>query len=76
MKYEALKNAVYWYVTPCGLRKNRHIGGTYRLHHEADKNRQARNNVNGKKKPKQDEKKLINSSVFPTSPIMNTLMVR
>jgi hypothetical protein len=30
---------------PCGSCKNRQFGGTYRMHHQSDKNRQARNNV-------------------------------
>jgi hypothetical protein len=40
-----MKNAIFWDVTPCGPSKNRHFGGTYCLHHQGDKNRQARNNV-------------------------------
>jgi hypothetical protein len=35
-----MKNAVFWDVTPC---ENRRFGGTYRLHHQGDKNRWARN---------------------------------
>jgi hypothetical protein len=34
-----MKNAVFWDVTPCGSCKNRHFEGTYRLHHQGDKNR-------------------------------------
>jgi hypothetical protein len=41
-----MKNAVFWDVTPCGFCKNLRFGGTYRLHHQGDKNRRARNNVN------------------------------
>jgi hypothetical protein len=40
-----MKNAVFLDVTPCGRCKNRRFGGTYRLHHQGDKNRRARNNV-------------------------------
>jgi hypothetical protein len=29
-----MKNAVFWDVTSCGSCKNRHFGGTYRLHHQ------------------------------------------
>jgi hypothetical protein len=45
VKIRIYKNAVFWDVTPCGSYKNQHFGGTYRLHHQADKNQQARNNV-------------------------------
>jgi hypothetical protein len=38
-----LKNGVIWDVTPCGSCKNRHFGGTWRLHHQSDKNWWARN---------------------------------
>jgi hypothetical protein len=41
----AIKNAVFWDVTLCDFCKNIRFGGTYRLHHQGDKNRQARNNV-------------------------------
>jgi hypothetical protein len=34
-----LMNAVFWDVTPRASRKNRRFGGTYRLHHQVDKNR-------------------------------------
>jgi hypothetical protein len=40
-----LKNGVFWDVTPCGSCKNRRFGGTYRLHHQGDKNRWTRNNA-------------------------------
>jgi hypothetical protein len=32
-------------VTPCGSCKNRRFGETYRLYHQGDNNRRARNNV-------------------------------
>jgi hypothetical protein len=35
-----MKNAVFWDVTPHGCCKNRRFGGTYRLHHQDDMNRQ------------------------------------
>jgi hypothetical protein len=38
-----MKYAVFWNVTPCGSCKNRCFGGTYRLHHQGDKNRRAGN---------------------------------
>jgi hypothetical protein len=37
------KNVIFWDVTPCGSCKNRRFGGTYRLHHQGDKNQGARN---------------------------------
>jgi hypothetical protein len=37
-------NAVFWVVTPGGSCKNRHFGGTLRLHHQGDKHRRAVNN--------------------------------
>jgi hypothetical protein len=37
-----MKNGVFWDVTPCGSYKNRRYGGTYRFHHQDDKNRRAR----------------------------------
>jgi hypothetical protein len=39
------RNAVFWDDTPHGSCKNRRFGGTYCLHHKADKNWPARNNV-------------------------------
>jgi hypothetical protein len=38
-----MKNAVFWYVSPCGCSKNRRFGGTMRLHHQGDKNRWTKN---------------------------------
>jgi hypothetical protein len=38
----AMKNAVFWGVTPCDSCKNRCFGETYRLHHQGDMNRWAR----------------------------------
>jgi hypothetical protein len=34
-----MKDGVFWDVTPCGSCKNQRFGGTYRLHHQGDKNR-------------------------------------
>jgi hypothetical protein len=39
----AMKNAVFWDVTPCGPCKNRRFAGTYLLHIQGEKNRRARN---------------------------------
>jgi hypothetical protein len=33
-----LENAVFWDVTPCGSCKNRRFEGTWRLHHQGEKN--------------------------------------
>jgi hypothetical protein len=35
----AMKNAVFWDVTPCYSGKNRCLGGKYRIYHQGDKNR-------------------------------------
>jgi hypothetical protein len=37
------KNDVFWDVTLCGSSKNQRFRGMYRLHHQDDKNRLARN---------------------------------
>jgi hypothetical protein len=37
-----MKNVVFWDVTPCGCCMNRRFGGTYRFHHQGDKNRRGR----------------------------------
>jgi hypothetical protein len=39
------KNAVLRDVKPCGSCNSRRFGGTYRHHHQGDKNQRARNNV-------------------------------
>jgi hypothetical protein len=41
-----VKNGVFWDVRPCGSCKIRRFGGTYRLHHQGDKNRLIKNNIN------------------------------
>jgi hypothetical protein len=38
-----IKNAVFWDVIPCGSCRNRRFGGTYRFHHQGERNRRARN---------------------------------
>jgi hypothetical protein len=42
----SMKNTVFWGVAPCGFCKNRHIEGKFRLSHQGEKNRRARNNAN------------------------------
>jgi hypothetical protein len=40
-----MKNAVFLDVTPCDFCKNRGFRGTFRLHHQGDKNQCSRKNV-------------------------------
>jgi hypothetical protein len=40
-----MKNAVFWDVTACGSCKKGRFGGLYPLHHQGDKNRKGRKNV-------------------------------
>jgi hypothetical protein len=40
-----MKNVVFWDVTPSRSFKNWRFRGTYRLHHQGDKKRRARNDV-------------------------------
>jgi hypothetical protein len=44
-KAVTMKNSVFWDVALCGSSKNRCVGGTYRFHHQCDKNRSGRNDV-------------------------------
>jgi hypothetical protein len=64
-----MKSAVFWNVTLCGSCKNRRFGGTYRLHHQGDKNRRASNNVNSVLQL------LITANVVPSPPILVILMM-
>jgi hypothetical protein len=57
-----VKNAVFWDVTPCGSCKNSRYGGTYRLHHQGDKNRSLL-------------RLLVIANIVPRSPILVTLMM-
>jgi hypothetical protein len=41
-----MRKAVFWDVRLCACCKNPCLGGTYRLHHQGDKNRRARNKMN------------------------------
>jgi hypothetical protein len=38
-----MKNSVVWDLKLCGSCKNRRFGGTYRHHHQGDKNRRSKN---------------------------------
>jgi hypothetical protein len=51
---------------------NRRLGGTYRFHHQGDKNRRARNHVSSNYEPKHAAKKHY---VVPSSPILVTLIM-
>jgi hypothetical protein len=53
----SMKNSVFGDVTPCGSCKNPCFGGTWRLYHQCDKNRWARNSVH---------RLLVTASVVPT----------
>jgi hypothetical protein len=44
-------------LTPCDSCKNRRFGETYRLNHQGDNNRRARNSVSINKQPKHAAKK-------------------
>jgi hypothetical protein len=79
--WQALKNGVFWDVTPCGSCKNRRFGGTYRIFHQDDKNRWTRYNASSNYPPTHAAKKylvlhllLVTASVVPSSPILVTLM--
>jgi hypothetical protein len=53
------KNAVFWDVTPCGSCKNQRYVGTYRLHHQGDKNRRVRSNIMTNYRPTHSAKKCL-----------------
>jgi hypothetical protein len=68
--------AVFLDVTPCGSCKNRHFGGTYRLHHLGNKNRRARNKVSSNFfVPRSVLRLLVTTIGIPSSPILVTLMM-
>jgi hypothetical protein len=64
-----MENVVFWDVTPCGSCKDRRFGGTYRIHHQGDKNRRA--TVFLRIVPRL----LVTVNVVPSSPILVTLMM-
>jgi hypothetical protein len=66
-----MKNAVFWYVTLCDSCKKRQFGGTYRLHHQGDKNQRAKNDVFLPSVPRL----LVIANVIPRPPILVTLMM-
>jgi hypothetical protein len=64
-----MKNDVFWDVAPCGSCEHLRFGGTYRLHHQSDKNRRTRSNVSPLRRL------LVNANVVPSSPILATMMM-
>jgi hypothetical protein len=58
-----MKNIVFWDMMPCGSHKNRCFGGTYRHHHQGDRNRSLL-------------LLLVTVNVVPSSPIRVILMMR
>jgi hypothetical protein len=79
-----MKKTMFWYIMPCGSCKNRRFGGTYRLHHEGDKNWRARNNASSNQQPKHAAhivflcsvlRLLVTASVVPSSLFLLTLMI-
>jgi hypothetical protein len=61
-----VKNAVFWDVTPCDSCKNGCFDGTYRLHHQGDKNRRAKNNDSINYKLKIAANVVLSSSILVT----------
>jgi hypothetical protein len=51
------ENVIFWDVTLRGCCKNLHFGGSYRIHHQGDKNGFARNNVSRNKQLRDAVKK-------------------
>jgi hypothetical protein len=47
-----MKDAVSWEVTLCGSCKKQRFGGMYRLHHQGEANKRARNSVSSKQQLK------------------------
>jgi hypothetical protein len=54
-----MMNSVSWDVTSCGSCKIRRLGGRSRLHHQGDKNLQARTNVSSNYQLKHATKEYI-----------------
>jgi hypothetical protein len=48
---------VFWDVTSCGSCNHRRFGGTYRLHHQGEKDQRAEDNVSSNKQLKRAAKK-------------------
>jgi hypothetical protein len=67
-----MKNAVFWDVTLCSSSKNRRFAGMYRLHHQSDKNRQARSLTVILSSVL---RLLVTANIVPSSLILVTLML-
>jgi hypothetical protein len=77
-----MRNAIFWNVTLCGSCKDGPFGGTWRLHHQGNKNRRVRNYVSSNYQPKRAAiflhsvlRLLVTANVVPSSPIFVTLMM-
>jgi hypothetical protein len=72
-----MKNAVLWDVTPCCFCKNRRFGGTWRLHHQGDKNRWTRNNFSSNYVAKDTfcEEIIVTANTVVSSLILVTLLM-
>jgi hypothetical protein len=66
-----MKNAVFWDMAPCGSSENRRFGGTYRLHHQSEKDQRAWNNVSRNTQ----RASVPTSNVVASSPILVTLII-
>jgi hypothetical protein len=72
-----IQNSVFWDVTMFGPCRNRHFGGTYRLHHQDDKNRRAVTNNRSTLLVYHRSVLwlLVTANVVPSLPILVTLMI-
>jgi hypothetical protein len=76
-----VKNAVFWDITPCSCCKNLSFGGTYRLHHQGDKNCLPRNtlavtsNRRMLRRNASVRRLLVTANVVPSSRIPATLIM-
>jgi hypothetical protein len=62
-----MKNGIFWDAMSCGSCKNRHYRGRYHLHHQGEKNLQARNNIS--------RNELLVANNAPSSLTVSTLMM-
>jgi hypothetical protein len=70
-----MKSVFFRDVMPFGTCKNQRFGRSYRLHHQGDKNRRARNNVSSNSQPKQAAKKYCVILFLRNKQILVTLMM-
>jgi hypothetical protein len=64
-----MKNAFFLDVTLCGSCKNRRFGGTYRLHHQGDKNRIAEVDRMSHERPVGKEDMVVRTYLFKMNSI-------